>query len=414
MNRMQEITLRLAAIQQEIEARGAELTAEQLTAYETEVKALKDEQRQSIAANEQRARLLEDIAAGRVSGTVVRAFPSPGAPPSGSEQRGNGIPAAPADRYDTPEYRNAFMEYVCRGTPIPVELRANETTSTTDASAVIPTTTLAEIIRKLDSYGAIYAKTRKLNIQGGVRVPILTLKPTASWVGEGASDDQKIKSDAYVSFSYFGLECKIAQTLLASVVTYDAFQREFVPLSVEAIIKALEKGMFIGTGAGQMTGVLKDNRVPTENTITISAADFGTWSGWKKKIFSKMKKAYRNGEFIMAQGTFDGYIDGMTDETGQPIGRVNYGIDNGETYRFGGKLVETVEDDIIAGYDEAAVGDVIAVFLNPSDYGVNSNMQMTVVKWTDQDKNVVKNKCLIICDGKLLDPNGVLIIKKGA
>ena len=79
-----------------------------------------------------------------------------------------------------------------------------------------------------------------------------------------------------------------------------------------------------------------------------------------------------------------------------------------------GKNVETVEDDMIAAYDDAEVGDVIAVFLKPTDYAINTNMQMTTVKWTDNDTNEIKNKCILICDGKLVDPNGVLIIKKGA
>ena len=43
MTRMQEIEARLAAIANEIESRGAELTAEQLNALETEVNSLKAE-----------------------------------------------------------------------------------------------------------------------------------------------------------------------------------------------------------------------------------------------------------------------------------------------------------------------------------------------------------------------------------
>ena len=116
----------------------------------------------------------------------------------------------------------------------------------------------------------------------------------------------------------------------------------------------------------------------------------------------------------MAQGTFDGYIDGMVDTTGQPIGRVNYGIAGEETYRFGGKEVLTVEDDVIADYDTASTGDVVAVFVNLDDYVINSNLEMQVVKWVDHDTNTVKNKAILICDGKLVDPNGVIIIKKGA
>ena len=327
----------------------------------------------------------------------------------------NGKPAdnENTDKFDTPEYRKAFMEFACRGTAIPAEYRA--TTATGDVGAVIPTTTVNEIIRRLSSYGNLYAKVTKLNVQGGVNIPVLSLKPTAHWVGEGTpSEAQKVGANDKITFSYFGLECKIAQTLLASVVTFDAFQQLFIPLAVEAIAQALDIAIISGAGTASPLGIVNDTRVPTENTITLNATDIASWGAWKKKVFAKMKKAYRKGEFIMAQGTFDGYIDGMEDKNGQPIGRVNYGIDGGETYRFGGKMVETVEDDVIVPYETANEGDVIAVFVNLADYVVNSNMQLTTVKWTDHDTNEVKTKVMLIVDGKLADPSGVLIIKKGA
>lgn len=324
------------------------------------------------------------------------------------------------DPYDTVEYRTAFMNFVCRNIPIPQdvrpkEVRANAITTTTDASAVIPTTILNEIITELKSYGNIFNKVRKLNIQGGVSVPILSLKPTATWIGESEnSDDNKIKSDDSVIFSYHGLECKIAQTLLANVTTLSMFQELFVPLAVEAMTIALEVAVLKGSGSKQPLGILNDSRVKETNIITLNDEEIKDWSMWKKKVFAKMKKAYRNGEFYMSQATFDGYVDGMVDKQGQPIGRVNYGIDGGETYRFGGKNVETVEDDIVSSYDDAAEGDVIGIFVNLKDYAINSNMEMQTVKWVDHDTNELKNKCILICDGKLLDPNGVLIIKKGA
>ena len=240
------------------------------------------------------------------------------------------------------------------------------------------------------------------------------MKPTANWIGESkSSDDQKLTANTKVSFSYYGLECKIAQTLLAAVVTFDEFQQMFVPLAVEAIVAAKEKAIISGTGSGQFRGITKDSRVPTKNVVVLSPDEIGDYSAWHKKVIAKIPKAYRKGEFVMAQGTFDGYIDGMVDKNGQPIGRVNYGIDGGETYRFCGKPVETVEDDIIANFDAAAKDDVVAVYFNPSDYAENSNGQFAAVKWMDHDDNTVKTKVLHICDGKLLDPNGVIIIKKG-
>lgn len=322
------------------------------------------------------------------------------------------------DPLDTVEYREAFMNFVCRGTPIPAELRQDATTTTTDASAVIPTTILRELIKEVSVYGNLFDEIRHLNIQGGVQVPILTLKPTATWItadtGAKESDDQKIQANTSVTFSYYGLECKIAQTLLTSVTTLDMFQQQFVPLAAEAMAKALDIAVMNGTGSGEPLGITVDSRVPTGNVITLSAADFASWSGWKKKVFAKMKKAYRGGKFYMAQSTFDGYIDGMVDDNGQPIGRVNYGIDGDERYRFGGRIVDTVEDDVIAAYDDASVGDVVAVYLKPSDYAFNSNLTMTTQKWTDHETNQIKNKLILIGDGKLLDPYGVLIIKKGS
>lgn len=322
-----------------------------------------------------------------------------------------------SDPLDTIEYRNAFMEFCKNGTAIPAELRNDAITKTTDASAVIPTTILNEIVSELKTYGNIYAQVRKLNVQGGVQIPILSLKPTATWItadtGTSESDKQKIQANTSVTFSYYGLECKIAQTLLVNVTTLQMFQDLFTSLAVEAIAKALDIAIIKGTGSGQMTGVTVDSRVPSANKITLGSEDFQTWDGWKKKIFAKMKKSYRAGKFFMAQSTFDGYIDGMVDSNGQPIGRVNYGIDGAEIYRFGGKDVETVENDVIGGYEDATTGDVVAVFFKPSDYAINSNLEMQTVKWVDNDTNEIKNKVIMICDGKLVDPNGVLIIKKG-
>ena len=322
------------------------------------------------------------------------------------------------DQNDTMEYREAFMNFVCRGVAIPAEVRADTTTKTGDAGAVIPTTIMKEIVQNLESYGEVYSRVRKLNVQGGVGIPILSIKPTATWItantATSESEKQKLEAKSSVTFNYYGLECKISQTLLVNVTTLDMFQSLFVTLATEAIIKAIEIAIISGDGSGKMTGITVDTRVPSGNKVTMTPTEFTSWDGWKKKVFGKMKKAYRNGTFIMAQGTFDGYIDGMVDQNGQPIGRVNYGIADGEVYRFGGKEVLTVEDDVIANYDDASTNDVVGVFVNLKDYAINSNMELKVVKWEDHDTNEIKNKAILICDGKLVDPNGVILIKKGA
>lgn len=330
-------------------------------------------------------------------------------------QQRTAAPVAKQDKYDTDEYRTAFMNYVCRGVAIPTEYREDAVTTTADAGAVIPTTILKEMVKELKTYGNLYNRVRHLNVQGGVQIPVLSLKPAAKWIsantGTKESDKQKLEANTSVVFNYYGLECKIAQTLLVNIVTLEMFQQMFVPLAIEAIAKAADIAIVAGSGTGEPLGITKDARV--KNVATIAVAEVGDWAVWKKKVIAKIPSAYRNGAFIMAQGTFDGYIDGMVDKNGQPIGRVNYGITEGEAYRFAGKEVVIVEPDVIKDWDTAAAGDVVAIYGNLKDYGFNTNLTMQTVKWVDHDTNEVKTKVSLVADGKVIDPHGFLVIKKG-
>lgn len=318
------------------------------------------------------------------------------------------------DKYATLEYRKAFMDYCVRGTEIPAEYRSDAFTAVSDVAAVIPTTIMNEVIKEMKVRGQIFARCRKTNVPGGVRVPILSLKPIATRITETApSERQKIQMNTYVTFSYLGLECKVATSLLASIVSLPMFEEQITPLITEAMITTIEYEVFSGNGTTEQLGILVDTRVTSGQKVTLSASEFGDWTAWKKKVFAKVPLAYRNYEIYMGAGTFDGYIDGMVDANGQPIGRTNYGIADAPQYRFGGKGVVEVEEDIIKSYDTANVGDVVAVFVGLQDYAINSNMQMAMYRWLDHDTNQYVNKAILINDGKPLDTTGIIIVKKG-
>lgn len=328
------------------------------------------------------------------------------------------------DPFNTKEYRKQFKNYIQGNGELSEEYKnlaknytnADVATQTGDTGAVIPTTIMSEIIDEMEEYGQIFERVRKTNIQGGVEVPIMTLKPTAQWISEGTtSDRQKAKSDANVQFSYYGLECRVATSLLADLTNLDMFETKVVEVIGEAMIEAMEKAIISGDGSGKPLGITNDNRVPSSNVITLSSSEFQSWEDWKKNVFAEIPLAYRaGGAFIMAAGTFEGYIDGMTDANGQPIGRTNYGIVEGPQERFGGREVILVEDDVVAPYEAASSGDVVAVFCKLSDYAINSNMEMTMYNWMDHDENEKVDKAIMVADGKILDPNGVIIVKKGA
>lgn len=337
---------------------------------------------------------------------------------NGQEITGEPKPKQSADKYASLDYRKAFMAYCKTGKQSStLEFRSADTaTGTADVAAIIPSTILNEVIQKVESYGQVYARVRKLAIKGGVGVPILSLKPTATWIGETVvSDRQKIDLSQKISFSYYGLECRVSATILADTVTLAQFESIITDTMAEAYVKAFDLAVISGPGTASPLGITVDTRIPSTHVVTLSAAEFIDWSAWKKKVFAKMPLSYKGGAvFLMASGTFEGYIDGMVDKNGQPIGRVNYGITSGPQESFGGKSVVEVEDDIINNYDDAAVGDVVAIYGNLNNYAINSNMTLTMYHYIDHDKNEVVNKGLLIADGKVLDPNGFIIIKKGA
>lgn len=390
-----------------------EYTTAELRAAADDVKA--DIERRNAAVELRNAQIAA-VAGG--AGKVVERSAEP--------KGGNGFEVKRSeDPFDTDAYNEAFFKYMTRGekTPgiiqpgqRPAYLRADQfTTVASDVPNYVPTHMMNDIIEKAEDYGRIWPMLTKTNVQGGVEYPTGSFEPTASWVTEAAaSDDQKLVDDEPISFSYYMLECKLAQSFLSSATTIEAFQRKFPEAALKAVIKKLEEGYLNGTGTGQMTGILKDSRIPSGNKIALTADDISGWEGWHKKVKAKMKVEYRDGIFIMNQATFDAYIDGMVDANGQPVARCNYGLNGEETYRFMGRQVLIVGDSFLKSFDDGSNGDAFALFTKPSDYAVNSNMAMRAVRWTDEDNNLYKNKVQTIVDGKILRPWGTLILTKSA
>ena len=349
--------------------------------------------------------------------------------PAGAELRGGnplaayGQHRAPAQRagsiLDTMEYRNAFAAYVRTGDEsqfAALESRADATLITTDVGKIIPNTIMQEFIKDLKVYGNLYNRVRKLNVKGGVEFPIESLVPTVSWITETTvSDTQKAPElKTSVSFGYHICEARIAQSLLSQVVTLDILESEIARLLAEAFVKEFDRIIINGTGSGQPTGILTDTRVAATHKVAFTAAELADWTKWRTKLFAKIPLAYRGeGVLIMTAATWETYIMTMKDDNNRPLYVETYDPTNGNlTCRFGGREVILVEQDILKDFDTASTGDAWAIYLKPTDYAINSNLQIGFKRWFDDDKNRYVNKGLCIMDGKLLDVNGVFILKK--
>ena len=322
------------------------------------------------------------------------------------------------NKFDSVEYREAFMAFVQRGTPIPAEYR-QDTTSTADTGAAIPVTVMNDVINTVrKKYGNLYAKVRKISVKGGVEFPIGALQATFKWISESTvSPRQKMGPLAKISFNYHTAEIRVSQTFLSQILTLSSFEARMAEAIAVAYLQAMDYGIINGSGDGCMTGILNDARVT--NTVTMTAADMNDWKKWRTKFFKTLPLGYRAGEFIFPVSTVDAYLETMSDANGNPIFRQATGLEvnDGDATRPGGRFfgrdISLVEPDIIADFDEASPGDVVGLFWQPNEYAINENFGFTMRRYFDEELNEWVDKALIVVDGKVLNPNGFVKIIKG-
>lgn len=308
------------------------------------------------------------------------------------------------------DYRKAFMNYVVKGTTIPGEFKnAVGPTKTTDVGEMIPETVLSRIIEKMEATGMILPLVTRTAYKGGVTIPTSTVKPTATWVAEGATSEKQKKTTGAITFAYHKLRCAISNSLEVDTMALPVFETTFVNNVVEAMTKALEQSIIDGTGVGQPKGILKETVTSGQNIDVAKAAklDYNTLIS----VESALPLAYENGAvWFMTKKTFMAFA-GMVDTNGQPIARVNYGI-NGQAERsLLGRRV--ILNDYMTSYDPTgATTHIFAFLFNPTDYVLNSNLNMTIKRYEDNDTDDMITKALMLVDGKVVDVNSLVTLTK--
>lgn len=339
--------------------------------------------------------------------------------PANAQRVGGTATAEQRAQNDDMEYRQAFMAFVQKGTPIPAELRAGTAINTEDTGAAIPMTIMNMVINTVRKrYGNLYSKVRKMSVPGGVKIAIGALQASFKWITEKTvSPRQNIGDLGSITFSYHTAEIRISQTYLSRLLTISAFEPEMAKVIAEAYLKEMDYVIVNGSGDGAPLGILKDARVT--NTVTMTAAQFSDWTQWRKRFFANIPLGYRAGEFIFANSTVDAYLETMADSNNNPIFRqatgleVNDGDANDPNGRFFGRAISLVEPDIVADFDTASPGDVVGIYWQPSEYAMNENFGFTMKRYEDNETNEWIDKAITVVDGKVLNPNGFIKILKG-
>lgn len=400
--KIKELEEKIAKLEEQLKAKGEEATKEENEERLKEIEAEVDK------LNAEKAELEESRKA-TIKQMEIRSKAAFNPVASYQMGRSAGNQARRIDNTEL-EKRTAFMEYILTG-KVP-EKREDAITLTADASAVIPNTIMQRVIKELREYGQIWARVTKTNVKGGVSIPVATLKPKATWVGENAvADKQKYPVNGKISFLYHKLQCRIAISLEVDTTTLEIFEDSLVDAMKEAMIVALEQAILNGTGEGQPLGITKHTDV---KVVEMTEAEIGTYKGWikaKKEVPASYKKRIC---FILNDADFTNHIEGMVDQNGQPVGRVNFGLNGEETTKVLGKDAILVEDDYLPSFDTAEVGTIFGVICDLSDYVFNSNMEIVIKRYFDEDTDQWTTKATLIGDGKMSSKQSVVLLKKAA
>ena len=298
------------------------------------------------------------------------------------------------------EYRTAFMNNVMRGSAMPKFQNADQNTLTTDVGTVIPEVLVSKIIAKAETVGQIYAKVTKTHYKGGVTIPTQNVKPVASWVAEGQGSNKQKTTTGSITFTWHKLRCAISMSLETETMTLDIFESTFVAQVSEAMIKAIEEAIFNGNGTSQPKGILKET--PEEGKALSVANGSKIDYEFLLKCEAAVDEEYDNGaEWYMSKKTFYEDVLSITDQAGQPIARVNVGINGKPEQTILGRKVNFT--NYLPKFESnPSASKVFGFIFNMSDYVLNENLAITVKQYEDNDTDDKITKAVMLTDGKCI------------
>ena len=327
-----------------------------------------------------------------------------------------GQDGADEDIYNSKEYRKAFMNYVVRGETIPEKFvnaakSGDANTNTSTVGSVIPTTLMEKIIERIEAIGMVLPLVTRTAYKGGVKIPTSTVKPVATWVAEGAGSDKQAMATGSIDFAYNKLRCAVSVSLEVDTMALPVFESTFIRNVADAMVKALEQSIIDGSGSGQPKGIMTETPVDGQ-ALEVGATDKLSYNTLVEAE-AALPLAYENGAvWLMTKKTFMAVV-GMVDSNKRPIARVNAGINGRPERTLMGRTV--VLNDYMGSYAESVTEDVVfAALFKMDDYVLNTNLDVTVKRYEDNENDNQVTKAVMLVDGKVVDKNSLVTITKKA
>lgn len=313
------------------------------------------------------------------------------------------------DFYASKEYRLAFANFVATGKPMKFS-NLDESTLTTDVGSVIPTTIIPRIIETMEKIGMILPTVTRTFFATGVQIPTSSVKPTASWVNEGASSDRQNKTTSYISFSRYKLRCEVSWSMEVNESTLGVFEATFTKQVAEAMVKAIETKIISNAdGTAGMKGIFAETPA-TGQALTAKALTYELLTSAE----GALPEQYENGAvWLMTKKTFMGLV-GMTDANGNKVGAITINTNGKPERTVLGRPVLLTGAYMDSFSTTLTTGKIFAALFNMEDYAVNTTYDMGITRKQDWDTEDMLTKAVMAVDGKVLDKGSLVTIAKSA
>lgn len=309
--------------------------------------------------------------------------------------------------FESEEYRSAFFKTMLDQKLSPVEKDAFEIgmkeaekrtdafITSSNASAVLPTQTLNEVVKKARTMGGIIGECRHFAIPTKIAIPVGTPSTKASWHTEASAVDSENVTVASVSFDGYEIMKVFAISAKARKMSISAFESYLIDELTACVMETIDYALINGTSSNQGHGLESITWVETagatQNAVEVAHGSKPDYDD-VIALVSLLKRGYSQGaKMLMNNKTLYSVFYSMTDEIKRPIFIADPKDESiGKILGFPVVIDDNVADDVV-------------YFGNYAKYlGYNMPEGITIEASRDSSfkKGVIDYRALAIADSK--------------
>ena len=312
--------------------------------------------------------------------------------------------AIDGDVFESKEYRSAFFKTLLgqqlttfetaaftRAQDVQkMEHRADAFNTATSAAAVLPTSTLNEIVSKARTMGGFVSEARNFNIPTKISVPVGTPGTKAGVHVEGAVVESEKNAVANVSFDGFEIMKVFSISAKAKRMSVAAFETYMIEELTNSVMECIADWMINGPGTTEGSGLETITWVKNTNAIEYVKGAIPTYTDFVSTM-AKLKRGYSKGaKWFLNNATLFTHVYNVVDTNKRPIF-----IQDPKNESIGYILGHEVVID-----DNIADGDIYLGNANYFGYNMPEGIMIEVSRESSFRSGLIDYRALAIADCK--------------